>query len=166
MSHTAVTLEDLLTDFDATAATWKHFFASNPGAAAAPTDIARSSTVSELIWHIYAAAVRHSQRLLGEPVSDLEAMTPVKDLEGAWKLQAQASANLRVFLETVSESALDTVFHMQTRTAGDVSCSRRKLGLHIFVHAIRHWAQIGPILRQNNFPPTWSQDIVFSKAFV
>ncbi len=166
MSHTAVTLEDLLADFDETAARWQEFLAAHPPASAVPTDIARSSNIGELVWHIYAAAVRHSQRLLGEPVSDLEGTTPVKDLEGAWKLRALASSNLRVFFETTSQAALDVVFHMQLRSGGEISCSRRKLALHVFVHAIRHWAQIGPILRQNGYPPTWPQDIAFSKAIL
>ena len=163
MSHTAVTLEDLLADFDATAAKWTQFFTANPAAAEVHTDIARNRNIGELVWHIYAAAVRHSQRLLGEPVSDLEAMTPVKNLQGAWELQTRAKENLQVFLETTSESALDLVFHFQTRTVGEASCSRRKLCLHIFIHAIRHWAQIGPIVRQNGFQPDWPQDILFSK---
>jgi uncharacterized damage-inducible protein DinB len=164
MSHTAVTLEDLLADFDATATRWKQFLAANPGAANVPTDINSSGSIGALVWHIYAAAMRHSQRLLGEAVTDFEALTPSKNLEGGWDLQSRSSENLRVFLETTSESALDIVFHFQTRTGGDLSSSRRKLCLHIFVHAIRHWAQIGTILRQQGFPPNWPQDILFSEV--
>jgi uncharacterized damage-inducible protein DinB len=164
MSHIAVTFEELLADFDATAAKWKQFFAAHPAAASVPTDIRGTANIGELVWHIYAASLRHSQRLLGERVSDLEGTTPVKNLEGAWKLQAQASANLSVFLETVTESSLATVFHYQTLTGGDMSTSRRKLCLHIFIHAIRHWAQIGTTVRQNGHPPNWPQDILFSSA--
>jgi uncharacterized damage-inducible protein DinB len=108
--------------------------------------------------------LRHSQRLLGEPVSDLEAENPVKNLEAAWDLQARAVANLQRFLETTNEAALNEVLEFQTRTAGLVSGSRRKLCLHVFVHAIRHLAQIGTIVRQNGFPPGWPQDIFFSRA--
>jgi uncharacterized damage-inducible protein DinB len=164
MSHTAVTLEELLADFEATAATWKQFFAANPGAAEVATDIAKSETLTGLVWHIYAVSVRHSERLLGQPVSDLEATTPQKTLDLAWELQIRASSNLRRFLGGAEDAALNEIFKMQTRTAGEVSLSRRKLCLHIFVHAIRHWAQIGTIARQNGFPPGWGQDIAFSKA--
>jgi uncharacterized damage-inducible protein DinB len=164
MSHTAVTFEDLLADFDASTAKWKKFFAVHPAAADVPTDIRGMSNIGELVWHIYAASLRHSQRLLGERVSDLEGTTPVKNLEGAWNLQSKASANLRVFLETVSESALGTVFHFQTLTGGETSATRRKLCLHIFIHAIRHWAQIGTIVRQNGHPPNLPQDILYSEV--
>jgi uncharacterized damage-inducible protein DinB len=53
---------------------------------------------------------------------------------------------------------------LKFRSGGEVSASRRKFCLHIFVHAIRHWAHIATILRQNGFPPSWLQDIVFSEA--
>lgn len=163
MSHTAVTLEDLLADFDATAATWKEFFASNPGAADVATDIAKSGNIAALVWHIYAASVRLSERLLGEPVSDFSGV-PERNLDLAWEVQSRGSANLRRFLEGADDAALNEVLHFPTRVAGELSGSRRKVCLHAFVHAIRHWAQIGPILRQNGFPPAWGQDILFSKA--
>jgi uncharacterized damage-inducible protein DinB len=164
MSHVAVTLEALLGDFEATSAKWKQFFAENPGAAEVTTDIAGSSNIAALVWHICGVSLRHSQRLLGEPVSDLEAERPVKNLATAWELQTRAIANLHRYLETTNEAALDEVFEFQTRTAGMVSGSRRKLCLHVFVHAIRHWAQIATLARQNGFPPRWGQDIFFSEV--
>ncbi|MGC2162538.1 MAG: hypothetical protein WA634_11560 [Silvibacterium sp.] len=61
MGFVAVTLEELLEDFDLTAAKWKEFFTANPGAAEAPTDIANSGNVGGLIWHVYmaSASVKH-----------------------------------------------------------------------------------------------------------
>jgi uncharacterized damage-inducible protein DinB len=53
---------------------------------------------------------------------------------------------------------------MKFRSGGKVSATRRELCLHNFVPAIRHWAHIATILRQNGFPPSWLQDIVFSEA--
>jgi uncharacterized damage-inducible protein DinB len=164
MSHSAVTLEDLLGNFNETAAKWKQFFAANSEAAEVATDIANRGNIGSLIWHIYAASVRHSERLLGEPVSDLENTVPQQNLASAWELQSRAAANLRQFLESTSDAALNEVFHFQMRVGGEASASRRKICLHIFVHAIRHWAQIGSVVRQHGFPPDWPQDIVFSKA--
>jgi uncharacterized damage-inducible protein DinB len=121
MSHTAVTLEALLGDFEATAAKWKNFFAENPGTAEVTTDIAGSSNIAALVWHIYGVSLRHSQRLLGEPVSDLEAEGPVKNLAAAWELQARAVANLHRFLETTTEAALDETFEFQTLSSACTS---------------------------------------------
>lgn len=164
MTHCAATLEELLDDFNRTAARWQAFFTEHPQAANAPTDIARSTTVAHLVWHICAVSYRHSERLLGLPVTDLESLHPQKTLDAAWKLHSTAAENLAQFLAQADDEALDRVFTFHTRSAGDVSGSYRKLCLHVFVHAIRHWAQIGPIVRQNGFAPGWMQDILFSTA--
>lgn len=161
MSLAAVSLDDLLADFDLTAAKWKDFFAANPGAAEVPTDIAGSGNIAGLVCHIYAAAVRNGERLFGDKLPELGA---AKDLGIAWELQSRASTNLRRFLKGASDASLDEVRHFQSRSAGELLVSRRKICLHIFVHAIRHWAQIGTLVRQNGFPVGWPQDILFSAA--
>jgi uncharacterized damage-inducible protein DinB len=162
MGLTAVTLDDLFTDFELTTAKWKKFFAANPAAADVATDIAGAGTIGGLVSHIYMAAVRSSERLLGEPFTDLKGTA--RNLAGAWELERKATVNLRRFLDGVNDAALDEVLRFQTKIAGEVAVSRRKLCLHIFVHAIRHWAQIGTIVRQNGYPPDWGQDILFSEA--
>jgi uncharacterized damage-inducible protein DinB len=84
--------------------------------------------------------------------------------EQSWELQSRAAAKLRPFLESANDAELDEILSFQTRAAGEVAATRRKLCTHIFVHAIRHWAQIGPLVRQNRFPVGWPQDILFSGA--
>jgi uncharacterized damage-inducible protein DinB len=163
VSLVAVSLEELLDDFDLTAAKWKEFFAANPAAAEVPTDIAGSRNVGGLAWHLYMAAAVHSQRLLGEPVVNYRETTPVKDISASWEMHKVASANLRRFLDKADDAVLDEVFTFMTRS-GEMTVPRRKLCLHIFVHSIRHWAQIGPLVRQNGFPVGWPQDILFSSA--
>lgn len=164
MGHTAVTLEDLLSDFEETATRWQDFFQTNPGAASLPCDIARSANIGALVWHIYAAAYRHAERLLGEPVTDLETQTPVKNIAGAFTLEVAAAAKIRQFLQTTNEAALSEAQDFVSRTGFTASTSRRKLCLHIFVHAIRHWAHIGTLVRQGGYPVPWPQDILFSKV--
>ena len=164
MTHTAVALEDLLIDFDLTASKWKEFFAANPAAEEIPTDIANSGNVGGLAWHLYMASAVHSQRLLGEPVTNFGAISPVKNMAGAWDLHTLGSANLRRFLDGANDRTLDEAIRFVTRSGGEVVVARRKLCLHVFVHAIRHWAQIGPLARQNGFSVGWPQDILFSSA--
>ena len=45
-----------------------------------------------------------------------------------------------------------------------ITGTKRKLCLHVMVHAIRHWAQIGTLVRIGGYPPDWPQDILFSEA--
>jgi uncharacterized damage-inducible protein DinB len=166
MRHSAVTLEDLLADYEAAAARWKNFFEANPGAAMVSTDIASSKNVGELMWHIYAASFRTAQRLLGEEVSNVESLSAVRNISTAFALHIQGVGKLRRFLETASEATLEEAFEIRSPGAGKplVSGTKRKLCLHVMVHAIRHWAQIVPLLRVNGFPPDWPQDILFSVA--
>jgi len=160
MSVAAVSFEELLDDFDLTAAKWRGFFAANPAAAEVPTDIAGSGTVAGLVCHIYVAAMRISERLEGDPVTEFGA---TKNLDAAWELQSKASGKLREFLDEADDAVLDQLRRLKLRTA-ELSVTRRKLCLHIFVHSIRHWAQIGPLVRQNGFPVGFPQDILFSEA--
>jgi uncharacterized damage-inducible protein DinB len=164
VSFSAVSFQELLDDFDQTAVKWKEFFAANPAAAEVPSDIMNSGTVGALVWHLYLASVVHSQRLLGEPVTDFAATTPVKDITGAWEMHARGSTNLRRLLDGVKDATLDEEIIFPSREVGEITVTRRKLCLHIFVHAIRHWAQIGPLVRQNGFPVGFPQDILFSEA--
>lgn len=160
MSLAIATFEDLLADFELTAAKWKEFFRAHPGAAEVATDIAGTGTVAGLVGHIYAAAVRNSERLIGDPVTELGA---VNDLAAAWELEAKAAANLERFMAGADEARMAEVVHVKLRM-GEMDMSRRKMCLHIFVHTIRHWAQVGPLVRQNGFPVGWPQDILFSEA--
>ena len=105
--------------------------------------------------------MRNYERLFGEPTTEFGT---AKDLAAAWELQSKASASLRDFLKSASDASLDEVRRLQLRMSGEVALSRRKICLHIFVHSIRHWAQIGPLVRQNGFPVGWPQDILFSSA--
>jgi uncharacterized damage-inducible protein DinB len=165
MSHPAVTLEDLLADYEATSARWKDFFTGHPDAALVPTDIAGSKNIGELVWHIYVASYRHAQRLLGEEVTDVEALGDVHDIPAAFALEAAAVEKLHQFLQNATEGVLDEHFEFRSRiTHRHVSGSNRKLCLHVMIHAIRHWAQIGTIVRLAGFPPDWPQDIIFSEA--
>jgi uncharacterized damage-inducible protein DinB len=166
MSHSAVTLEDLLADYEMTAARWKNFFQANPDAAMVSTDIAGSKNVGELVWHIYAASFRTAQRLLGEELSDFGSLSAVRNISTAFALQAEGVKKLRQFLEAASEATLEELFEIRPPGAAKpvASGTKRKLCLHVMVHAIRHWAQIVPLLRVNGFRPDWPQDILLSEA--
>ena len=159
MTAAAVTFEELLADFEATTARWKQFFTEHPDAAKIPTDIAGTHNIGELVRHIYAGALRTSERILARPLSEMEKSG---DLASAWELQAQASANLRGFLATATDDTYGEIVRFPTRIAGEIVATRRKLCLHAFIHAIRHWAQIATILRQHGCPPDWPQDIIAS----
>jgi uncharacterized damage-inducible protein DinB len=165
MSHSAVSLEDLLADYEATSARWKSFFQANPDAALVPTDIAGSKNIGELVWHIYAASFRLGQRLLGEEPTDLGSSTTARDIPAAFALEAEGVKKLKQFLANASEATFEETFEFKSRLVqGPITGTKRKLCLHVMVHAIRHWAQIGTLVRIGGYPPDWPQDVLFSEA--
>ncbi len=130
VGHSAVTFEELLADFDLTAEKWKGFFATNSAAEKVPTDIAGTGTIGGLVCHIYMAAVRHSERLLDVPVSEFKTS---RDLATAWELEKAAKANLQRFLASANDASLDGTLTFTTKAAGEVTVTRRKLCVRIFL---------------------------------
>jgi uncharacterized damage-inducible protein DinB len=51
-----------------------------------------------------------------------------------------------------------------TRAMGQLSSTAHKMAVHLFLHGIRHWAQIATALRQAGYPQTWEHDWRMSDA--
>lgn len=163
MSLAAITFEELLADNEANAARWREWFEAHPQALDVVCDVAGSETAGELVHHIFAVQMRHAQRLLGEPVYSY-AEEPPRGPEALFALERQGVEALHRFLARTSPEHLGEVIHFTARSGRQFSITRRKLYVHIMVHAIRHWAQISTLLRQNGFHPGWSPDFLSSPA--
>jgi uncharacterized damage-inducible protein DinB len=165
MSLIALTCDELFDDFEATAERWRRFFSLHPAALALPCDISGSTNVGELVWHIFAVSLRLSQRLLVEPVNPFD-QSRVSDLDSLMSIEKEAAKNLELFLGAATAESLDDMLEFTIRGGVVVRCTRRKLFVHIAVHAIRHWAQIATLLRQNHLPPDWPTDFLSSPSMV
>ncbi len=163
MSLVALTCEEMLADFESTVERWRVFFEKNPAALTVPCDVAASKNVGELVWHIYVTSIRHSQRLLGEPVAPFDQGRSA-ELATLQALAMQAIGNLQRFLEASNEQTLNEIFEYTIRSGAVLRSSRRKLYIHIYVHAVRHWAQIATLLRQHDLKPDWQLDFLMSTA--
>jgi uncharacterized damage-inducible protein DinB len=165
MSGPGITFAELQADNDATTMKWKSWFEAHPDALEVLCDVAGSKTVGELVHHIFAVQLRHSQRLLAEPIYGYD-NDPIPTTESLFALAHQGSANLHRFLKMTSDAQWGEVMHFTIRSGRQVSVSRRKLYVHVMIHAIRHWAQISTLLRQNGFHPGWGSDFLESTAMV
>ncbi|MHB1743970.1 MAG: DinB family protein [Acidobacteriaceae bacterium] len=163
MTTATITLEELLTDNGAATEKWQTWFAANPAALDLPCAIYNSGTVRGLVKHIFAVELRHSQRLNGEDVTAYEAI-PVGSLDDLVAVHAQAMQNLRRFLASANDAALQEVIALQTVSAGTLHASRRKLFAHILLHSMRHWAQLSSLLREAGYKTDWPKDFLFSEA--
>jgi uncharacterized damage-inducible protein DinB len=163
MTTATIALEELLADNEASTRKWQAWFAANPAALDLPCAIYNSGTVRGLVKHIFAVELRHSQRLNGEDVTAYEAI-PVGSLDDLVAVHAQATQNLRRFLASANDAALQEVIALQTVSAGTLHASRRKLFAHILLHSMRHWAQLSSLLREAGYKTDWPKDFLFSDA--
>lgn len=161
MTTAAITFQELLADNESTAAKWRVWFHAHPHALQVLCDVANSNTIGELVHHIFAVELRHSQRLLGVPVT-VHDEDPIDTIEQLYAIQEKANSNLKSFLAHADDQQMTEIIHFNLRSGRQVTTSRRKLFAHIMIHAVRHWAQISTLLRQAGLNPSLPGDFLYS----
>ena len=142
---------------------WHDWFIERPKAWAVPFATGRMATIGGVVMHIFAVELRYAQRLLVEEVTDWEDFRQTS-IDDVFELGDLARGQLVHFLTTAPEAELDRVLTFQTLTAGPVSASKYKIASNVFLHGIRHWAQVATVLRQNGFGDQWSHDMLLSSV--
>jgi uncharacterized damage-inducible protein DinB len=113
------------------------------------------------VLHIFGVELRYAQRLLEERVASPDEFTQTT-VEEVFELGEHARSQLVQFLTNTSEADLDKVLTFATMTAGTVTANKHKIATNIFLHEIRHWAQIATVLRQNGYVDQWPHDMLLS----
>jgi uncharacterized damage-inducible protein DinB len=142
---------------------WHDWFIERPQAWAVPFATGRMATIGGVVMHIFGVELRYAQRLLDEEVTQWEDFRQTS-IEDVFELGDLARGQLVHFLTTAPEAELDRVLNFQTLTAGLVSASKYKIASNVFLHGIRHWAQVATVLRQNGFGDQWSHDMLLSSV--
>ena len=142
---------------------WHDWFIERPKAWAVPFATGRMATIGGVVMHIFAVELRYAQRLLDEEVTDWEDFRQTS-IDDVFELGDLARGQLVHFLTTAPEAELDRVLTFQTLTAGLVSASKYKIASNVFLHGIRHWAQVATVLRQKGFSDQWSHDMLLSSV--
>ena len=140
---------------------WHEWFAEHPEAWALAFATERMATVGGVVLHIFAVELRYTQRLLGERVTGWEDFTQ-STVDEVFALGENTRGQLVQFLDTATDEDLDKVLTFQTLTAGTVTANKHKIASNIFLHDIRHWAQVATVLRQNGYVDQWPHDLLLS----
>lgn len=140
---------------------WHEWFAEHPEAWALAFATERMATVGGVVLHIFAVELRYTQRLLGERVTGWEEFTQ-STVDEVFELGENTRAQLVQFLDAATDEDLDKVLTFQTLTAGTVTANKHKIASNIFLHDIRHWAQVATVLRQNGYVDQWPHDLLLS----
>ena len=142
---------------------WHAWFTSHPGALDVSMGAGSSASVRSLIRHVFYVDLRYAQRLVGLPVSPVEAID-VADVDGLFALAERAHGLLAGWLATATVADLDQSYTFMTLGAGERTASARKVVLHACTHHARHWAQIATVLRIHGEPSDWRHDFLLSDA--
>ena len=150
---------------------WRDFFKQHPDALALPADIAGTKTVREVVLHIVAVQMRYAERLLNMPITEYETLAARlaegkpgqgKPGEELFALSRKSLEDLRSFAIAANDPDWDGLLTFPTRSAGELTASRRKIFIHALLHGVRHWAQLSTHLRQKGYKQDWMHDLIAS----
>ena len=158
----AYTYDQLLRYTEAEDARWREWLTQNPGALDVPFAEGRLATVRGLLTHIFAVELRYAERLAGRDVTSYDAID-VRSLDEIFELGNRARTLLRQYIAGMTDEDAATVLTFGTLTAGTITASKRKIASNVFIHGIRHWAQVASTLRAAGFPAQWGHDVLLSE---
>ena len=161
MTEPALTAAEALKWNQATNATWRKLLTEYPEILSLPCDIMQVSTVAQLLQHIVAVEVRYAERILGLPETEY-ANVRYDSVEAIYATHDRAMELYRRALDSATDWKEQSRF--QTRSAGVLLTSRKTILFHALFHSIRHYAQLGTLVRQHGYKTGWYGDYLFMDA--
>jgi uncharacterized damage-inducible protein DinB len=162
-----VAFSELIAYTDYERAEWRAWFgtgdvaarrlAITTGAGAEPGGV---RTVGELILHIFAAETHHVERLTGRPLSET-AEGVARHAEALFDFGARGRQALEAYVGSVDPAGWDVRREFEIFPGRRVRVMPRKFVTHILLHEIRHWAQVGTMVRMAGDPGP-APDLLFS----
>jgi uncharacterized damage-inducible protein DinB len=119
----------------------------------------RFQTIGDVVRHIFSAEKRYIDRLLNRPLTDT-ATIPSGTVEALFQFGSQSRSDLKEFVEKLPAEDWDILRDFNFIN-NSIRATPRKLIIHVQMHEIRHWAQIGTLLRLNGFECDF-HDFLFS----
>jgi uncharacterized damage-inducible protein DinB len=112
---------------------------------AGPHGDGRFQVIGDIIRHIFSAEKRYIERLLNQPLTDPAAI-PNNSIEVLFDFGRQSRQNLNSFVEHFPAQEWDG-FREFPLMNSILKATPKKIIVHTLMHEIRHWAQIGTLLR-------------------
>ncbi len=126
---------------------------------AGPHGDGRFQTIGDLVRHIFSAEKRYIDRLSNRPLTD-PACVPNNSVEALFEFGRQSRADLKEFVRTFPAQDWDVPQELSLMNNA-LRVTPRKIVVHVLMHEIRHWAQIGTLLRLNGLTGEF-HDLIFS----
>jgi uncharacterized damage-inducible protein DinB len=114
---------------------------------AGPHGDGRFQMVGDLVRHIFSAEKRYVDRLSNRPLTDTGSI-PNDSIETLFQFGRQSRKDLREFVATFPAQGWDVPQDFNILN-NFLRATPRKIVVHVLMHEIRHWAQIGTTFRLN-----------------
>lgn len=126
---------------------------------AGPHGDGRFQSVGDLVRHIFSAEKRYVDRLSNRPLTDVTSI-PNDNIETLFQFGRQSRKDLREFVAAFPDEDWDVPqdFNLMNNF---LRATPRKIIVHVLMHEIRHWAQIGTLYRLSGLVDDF-HDFLFS----
>ncbi|HEX7286934.1 MAG TPA: DinB family protein [Candidatus Angelobacter sp.] len=119
----------------------------------------RFQTAGDVVRHIFSAEKRYVERLSNRPLTDTSSVSN-SNVDALFLFGRQSREDLKEFVKTFPARHWDAPVEFSLMNSS-LKATPRKIVVHTLLHEIRHWAQIGTLLRLNGLKVEF-RDILFS----
>ncbi len=160
-----ISFDELLRHNEEETERWHEFFRAHAQALDVDVDIAQSESVRSVLVHIMAVELLYSERVQGIfRVTFAASDFPSGSVDEIFGIGDKARAAFRDLLARYGDAEWNETLTFPTKTAGQLTATKRKIFAHAMLHSMRHWAQLATALRQKGHKQDWQHDFIFSKA--
>lgn len=140
---------------------WRGWFEADPARFDIPVQPgARFPNAWALVDHMFFAERRHLARLEGGTPPDATGV-PAGDWKRLFEYGDLVRADLRRYAADLDDAAGSQSISFTAIGVGPMSMSRRRLLVHVFVHEVRHLAQLALAARAAGVEPPGEHDVLF-----
>ena len=124
----------------------------------------RFPTAAELLDHIFLVERRHLCRLQGSTPPE-ETGVPLGDWPRLFEYADLVRADFRRYVSDLTNIVADGTLTWNAIGIGPVTLSRRRLVTHVFLHEVRHLAQLAGAARAAGIAPPGNHDLFLFEGF-
>jgi uncharacterized damage-inducible protein DinB len=124
----------------------------------------RFPTAAELLDHVFFVERRHLSRLQGSTPPE-ESGVPLGDWQRLFEYAGLVRADLRQYVSDLTDVVADGLISWNAVGIGPLTLPRRRLLTHVFLHEVRHLAQLALAARMAGIEPPGNHDLFLFKGF-
>ena len=155
MGEPVLSAQEVMKWNESTSKHWRGFLAGNPAVLGIACDIAGTKTVGELMQHIVAVELRYAERIAQVAETPYEQVAH-DSVEAIYATHDRAIGMMKEAL--AGETDWERRIEFQTRSYGAMRASVKTIYFHAMLHGIRHYAQLGTLVRQHGYKQAWMGD--------